>query len=95
MSPINAIGLIAVGTVNTVGLIAVGGGNSFGFIAIGGMSAIGFIAIGNTASGVFALSYSGRGKAIYMLSPGRRDAKAVDLFTRWLPQFMRGRVSLG
>ncbi len=88
VSSVNAIGLIAVSSVNAVGLVAVGGLNAVGFIAISNLNAVGFIAIGRRASGVFALSYSGQGKAHHMLSPSRRDAEAVTLFSRWFPEWM-------
>ncbi len=93
LSAINAIGLVALSAINAVGLIAVSGGNavgliaispfnSVGFIALGGLNATGVIAIGRNANGLFALSFSGRGCARYMLSPYRRDAKAAALFER-------------
>lgn len=83
VSAINAIGLVAVGGVNAVGLIAIGSLNAVGFIALGGLNATGVIAIGRNANGIFALSFTGRGYARYMLSPHRRDAKAVALFERF------------
>jgi len=49
--------------------------------------AVGMVAMGPTASGVYTLSYAGKGR--YMFSPNRQDAKAVALFTRWLPKFSK------
>ena len=94
-----SVGIVAVGAFS-VGIFAFGG-NSFGIIAIGAGTrhgyevgprgrfdigrAVGVIAIGPKACGVYTLSYEG--KSLHMLSPDCQDAKAVALFTRWLPKF--------
>ena len=93
-SPVNSVGIVSIGAVNTVGVIAIGGLNVFGVIAIG-YNAVGIVAIGSRASGIFCLPLSGNSawwgwnpSAVgrHVFSPDRQDAKAVELFTRWMPR---------
>ena len=85
-SGILSIGIFSVGA-TACGIIAIGGGGAIGVIAIG-MNAIGVVAIGYNAMGVYTLSYraSPKNKGRYMFSSERQDAKAVALFTRWMPK---------
>ena len=81
-----SIGIFAFGS-TTCGVVAVGGG-AIGVVAIG-MNAIGVVAIGYNATGIYALSYKDKkdkNRGRYMFSPERQDAKAVALFTRWMPK---------
>ena len=93
-----AIGNLNIGFLSS-GLLSVGifsfGATACGIIAIGpaaigllsvGMNAIGVVAIGYNTMGVYVLSYSAKSKGRYMFSPERQDAKAVALFTRWIPK---------
>ncbi|MXY29514.1 hypothetical protein F4Y59_15300 [Candidatus Poribacteria bacterium] len=78
-------GIFAVGG-TACGIVAIGGGAAFGVIAIG-INAIGVVAIGYNAMGIYALSYKDqKNRSRYMFSPERQDAKAVGLFTRWMPK---------
>lgn len=87
-----SVGVFAFGG-NAFGVVALGAGTRYGAIDkwsaprgrfdIG--RAVGLVAMGPTASGVYTLSYAGKGR--YMFSPNRQDAEAVALFTRWLPKF--------
>ncbi len=87
-----SVGIFAFGG-NALGVIALGAGSRYGAIDkwsaprgrfdIG--RAVGMVAMGPTASGVFTLSYAGKGR--HMFSLDRQDAEAVALFTRWLPKF--------
>ena len=85
-SGILPIGIFAFGA-TACGIIAIGGGGAIGVIAIG-TNAIGIVAIGYNAMGIYALSYSAstKNKGRYMFSPERQDAKAVGLFTQWMPK---------
>ena len=78
-----SVGIFAVGG-TACGIIAVGAG-SIGIIAVG-MNAIGVVAIGYNAVGIYALSYKSTNKGRYIFSPERQDAKAVALFTHWMPK---------
>ena len=86
-SGILPIGVFAFGA-TACGIIAIGGGCAIGVVAIG-TNSIGVVAIGYNAMGVYVLSYrdnEAKNKGKYMFSPERQDAKAVALFTRWMPK---------
>ena len=83
-----SIGIISVGVLacgaTACGIIAFGTG-AVGVIAIG-MNAVGVVAIGYNAMGIYTLSYRVKNRGRYIFSPERQDAKAVVLFTRWMPK---------
>ncbi len=80
-----SVGIFAVGS-TACGVVAIGGGAAVGVIAIG-TNAIGVVSIGYNAMGIYALSYKDqKNRSRYLLSPERQDAKAVRLFTRWMPK---------
>jgi len=83
-----SIGIISVGVfafgATACGIIAFGSG-AVGVIAIG-MNAVGVVAIGYNATGTYTLSYRVTNRGRYIFSPERQDAKAVVLFTRWMPK---------
>jgi hypothetical protein len=93
VSGVIAIGFVAIGSlpigmvsngIVSVGIFAVGG-TACGIIAVG-MNSIGVVAIGYNAVGIYALSYKSTNKGRYIFSPERQDAKAVALFTHWMPK---------
>ena len=92
-----SIGIISVGVfacgATACGIIAFGSG-AVGVIAIG-MNAVGVVAIGYNAMGIYALSYRAKNRGRYIFSPERQDAKAVILFTRWMPKLKNAFITEG
>lgn len=91
-SGIISVGVFACGA-TACGIIAIGPG-AVGVIAIG-MNAIGVVAIGYNAMGIYALSYRVKNRGRYIFSPERQDAKAIALFTHWMPKLKNAFITEG